>query len=229
MSQALSVEKRQDGTASYGSGALTAVPERSTSRSAGSTTRTRTPLSVVPARPTRRRVPFAVFTLLVLAAALTAVLMLNISVSGKQYELVDLRNQQVALTQQNEALVLEVEGKEAPQNLASAATKLGMVDAPSFGMIDLSTGRVSGEPVPAQKGAEPEVLIAAPKLDTERAAPVPPSTDGEGTVPAPTGGTAPAEDPAVVPPASADEAGPGTEVEGTVGTIPGPQQLGTGR
>ena len=218
MSQALTVEKRPDGTAFSGSGALAAAPDRLSSKPVGST-RARTPLSVVPARQTRRRVPFAVFTLLVLAAALAAVLMLNISVSGKQYELVELRNQQVALTQQNEALVLEVEGKEAPQNLAAAATELGMVASPSFGTIDVLSGTVSGSPVPATEGTEPEVLIDAPRLDTERPAPVPAPLPAE------------AEDQDAVGVEAADGAGEASagEAEEAVGTIPGPQQLGTDR
>lgn len=203
MSQALTVEKRQDGTAFSGNGALATAPERLSPKPTGSTTKARTPLSVVPAQPTRRRFPFAVFTLLVLAAALTTVLMLNISVSGKQYELVQLRNQQVALTQQNEALVLEVEGREAPQNLAVAASELGMVASPTFGTIDLEAGTVSGTPEPAQEGSEPGVSIAAPNLDTGQPAPVPAQT----------------EDPAKGGTDAADESD-------APGTIPGPQQLG---
>lgn len=132
----------------------------------------RTPLSVVPARPDRRRIPFAVFSLLVLAGALAAVLMINISVSSTQYDLVQLRNQQVALSQENEALVLEIEGKEAPQNLAAAATKLKMVSSPTFGTIELGSKKVTGSPEPAIAGPKPEVLIAAPGLGADQPAPV---------------------------------------------------------
>jgi hypothetical protein len=217
MSQALTVEKRQDGTAFSGSGALASAPERLSSKPAGSTTKARTPLSVVPVRPTKRRVPFAVFTLLVLAAALATVLMLNISVSGKQYELVQLRNQQVALTQQNEALVLEVESREAPQNLAVAATELGMVASPTFGTIDLETGTVSGVPEPAQEGPEAEVLIAAPNLGTDRpapaAAPVPAQTEDSSA-----GGVDAAHE--------GDQSSGSADEADATGTIPGPQQLG---
>ncbi|WP_434991881.1 hypothetical protein [Arthrobacter sp. Ld5] len=187
MSQALTVEKRHGAAAFSGNSALALAPGRLTApvTEGPGTTRARTPLSVVPARPARRKVPFAVFSLVLLAAALAAVLMLNISVSGTQYELVQLRNQQTALHQENEALVLAIESKEAPQNLAAAATKLGMVSSPTFGTIELDSMKVTGTPEPATKGPEPEVLIAAPNLGTGPAASGAGEDSASGTIPGP--------------------------------------------
>lgn len=228
MSQTLTVEKRHGAVAFSGNGALAVAPRRLAGLSDGApssappdaTQKVRTPLSVVPARPSRRRVPFAVFSLLVLAGALAAVLMLNISVSGTQYELVQLRSQQVALSQQNEALVLEIENKEAPQNLAAAATKLGMVSSPTFGTIELDSKKVTGTPEPAKEGPKPEVLIAAPDLVTEQPAPVaveaPVAVD-----PAPTGAGAADE--------AADTAAESAAGSTASGTIPGPEQAGSDR
>jgi hypothetical protein len=146
--------------------------------------------------------------------------MLNISVSGTQYELVQLRSQQVALSQQNEALVLEIENKEAPQNLAAAATKLGMVSSPTFGTIELDSKKVTGTPEPAKEGPKPEVLIAAPDLVTEQPAPVaveaPVAVD-----PAPTGAGAADE--------AADTAAESAAGSTASGTIPGPEQAGSDR
>ncbi|OUM42796.1 hypothetical protein [Arthrobacter sedimenti] len=234
MSQALTVEKRHGAAAFSGNGALAVAPERLAGSYAGTSPKPRTPLSVVPARPARRRVPFAVFSLLVLAAALAAVLMLNISVSGTQYELVQLRNQQVALSQQNEALVLEIEGKEAPQNLAAAATKLGMVSSPTFGTIELDSKKVTGTPEPATESPKPEVLIAAPKLVTEQPAPVaveaPPVETPEEPAPASAeneGDAGLSGDIAVDPEIAADL--DVTTDSSASGTIPGPQQLGSDR
>ncbi len=184
MSQALTVERPHASAALSGSVAPVIAPRRLTGHPAGTAPSPRTALSIVPARPARRRVPFAVFSLLVLGAALAAVLMLNISVSGTQYELVTLRNQQVALKQQNEALVLEIEGREAPQNLAAAATKLGMVSSPTFGTIELDSRKVTGTPEPAKEGPKPEVLVAAPKLETGQSAPQKGSA-AAGTIPGP--------------------------------------------
>jgi hypothetical protein len=226
MSQALTVEKRHGAAAYSGHGALAVAPERLAGRYAGTSPKPRTPLSVVPARPARRRVPFAVFSLLVLAAALAAVLMLNISVSGTQYELVQLRNQQVALSQQNEALVLEIEGKEAPQNLAAAATKLGMVSSPTFGTVELDSKKVTGTPEPATDSPKPEALIPAPKLVTEQPAPVaveaPPVETPEQAA------GAEAEGDAGLAGADPGTADPDVAADGSAsGTIPGPQQFGS--
>ncbi|MHA7263882.1 hypothetical protein ACX80W_11850 [Arthrobacter sp. TMN-37] len=171
MSQALSADTRPPATS--GSSAFATHPIRRGQPSTGSPQRPRTPLSVVPARPSRRRVPFAVFSCALLVAALVAVLILNISVSSTQYELVQLRGQQVALSQENEALVQRLEDRGAPQNLAAAATKLGMVSSPTFGSIDLETVKVTGNPEPAKEGSAPEALIAAPEVVTAQDAPAP--------------------------------------------------------
>jgi hypothetical protein len=230
MSQAMTVEKTRGAAAFVTSGALAVAPrplrDQPGSPAAAGVRKVRTPLSVVPARQNRRRVPFAVFSLLVLVAALAAVLMLNISVSGTQYDLVQLRNQQVALSQQNEALVLQIESREAPQNLAAEATKLGMVSSPTFGTIELDSKKVTGTPEPATEGPEPEVLIAAPELATEQPAPV-----AVEAVPADTVEPAAAE--AGMPDeGSGTGSSDSTNADGGVaevvpGTIPGPQQVGS--
>jgi hypothetical protein len=124
----------------------------------------RTPLSVVPSGPTRKRVPFAVFCFTVLVLALGSVLVLNISVSSGQYKLVELRNEQVSLTQANEKLTQQLENNQAPQNLAAKAAELGMVTSPSVGSIDLQSLKVSGKPEAAEPGAAPDLLVAQPEI-----------------------------------------------------------------
>jgi hypothetical protein len=187
LSQALIAEPRSAYSELSGSSALSA-PRPAGPRPAGGTApRTRTPLSVVPARPTKRRVPVVVFRFMALVAALVTVLMLNISVSGTQYELVQLRGQQIALSQQNQALEQQIENREAPQNLAAAATKLGMVASPTFGSIELDSLRVTGTPEPATKVDGPRALISPPGLDGA-VAPTPEGSSAEapaGTIPGP--------------------------------------------
>ncbi|NKX54949.1 hypothetical protein HGG74_10420 [Arthrobacter sp. E918] len=124
----------------------------------------RTPLSLVATAPARRRVPFALFCFAVLVAALGCVLMLNISVSGAQYEIVELRGRQVSLEQQNEKLTQQLENNRAPQNLAAEAAKLGMVASPSVGSIDLETMKVVGQPEAAAAGTSPDGLVARPEV-----------------------------------------------------------------
>ena len=124
----------------------------------------RTPLSVVRSVPRKRRAPFVVLCFAMLAVALMAVLVLNISVSTAQYQLVKLRSEQTRLTKQNQDLTQQVQNFEAPQNLAAKAAELGMVASTGKGQIDLSTLTVSGEAKPAVKGDSAGAVIAAPAV-----------------------------------------------------------------
>ena len=131
--------------------------------------RARTPLSVVRSVPRKRRAPFVVLCFGMLAVALMAVLVLNISVSTAQYQLVKLRSEQTRLTKQNQDLTQQVQNFEAPQNLAAKAAELGMVASTGKGQIDLSTLTVSGEApaVPGQLNVVPPASIADP-LESRR-------------------------------------------------------------
>ncbi|AJT42835.1 hypothetical protein UM93_02830 [Psychromicrobium lacuslunae] len=132
--------------------------------------RQRTPLSLVAALPGRRRTPFVVFCFLALVAAMATVLVLNISVSSGQYELVQLNSAKDTLVKQNQALTQQVQNAQAPQNLAQKAQQLGMVAANSTGQINVNNQTISGSPKPAVKLATPAPLIAAP--ETESSTPV---------------------------------------------------------
>ena len=112
----------------------------------------RTPLSVVRSAPRKRRAPFVVLCFAMLAVALVAVLVLNISVSTAQYQLVELRAKQSSLTKTNQDLTQQVQSFEAPQNLAAKATELGMVASTVKGQIDLSTLSVTGKATTQSRG-----------------------------------------------------------------------------
>ena len=120
---------------------------------------TRAPLSVVPARARRRRVSTVVVSLIALVVALATILVLNIQISGGQYRLVELRAQEQALSQQNEALTQDLEFYNAPQNLAVMGADLGMVPAQGSGTVDLTDGTVEGDPLPAQAQEDHEILV----------------------------------------------------------------------
>ena len=130
----------------------------------GSARKARTPLSLVRSAPKKRRAPFVVLCFGMLAAALIAVLVLNISVSTAQYQLVKLRAEQTALTKQNQDLTQQVQNFEAPQNLAAKAAELGMVASTATGQIDLDNLTVTGKATPATKGQNPGAVIAAPAV-----------------------------------------------------------------
>ena len=138
----------------------------------------RTPLSVVRSVPRKRRAPFVVLCFGLLAIALMAVLVLNISVSSAQYQLVQLRSEQTTLTKQNQDLTQQVQNFDAPQNLAAKATELGMVASVAKGQIDLSTLSVTGKAKPAVKGDAPGAVIAAPAVAGQLTV-VPPASENE--------------------------------------------------
>ena len=190
--------------------------------------RRRTPLSVVPAAAGRKRAPFAVVCFAALVLGLASVLLLNISVSSGQYELVQLQSQQAELTQRNEALTQKLENHEAPQVLAAAAAELGMVSSPTFGTIDLQSLAVTGAPEAAKDADPAPPLIGAPNVLTQPVSPAPSAdrtesrdtvraTEAQEEVAAPAAAPAPVPETAV-PPAEVPEA----ELNG--GTIPVPVQ-----
>lgn len=188
--------------------------------------RRRTPLSLVPAGPTRGRVPFAVFSMAALIAALVVVLMLNISVSSRQYELVSMRGEEVALSEQNQALTQRLENLQAPQNLATAAHELKMVASPTFGTVDVDSLAVTGNPEPAKESDAPPVLVPAPAVSIAGDSAVAPSA----VEPVPAEAQTPA--PAGEPGETSETSGPPAEVPAEPadgGTIPAPQQATPGQ
>lgn len=136
------------------------------SASAQSSRRPLSPQLSLKTTSNRWRVFLALGSMLV---ALLTVLGLSIVMAERQYELVELRSQEQALTQQNEALIQEVEFYQAPQNLAIRASQLGLVAASSQATLDLQTGQISGTPLVAEKLEDaPKNLISPPALaDTQ--------------------------------------------------------------
>ncbi|HJV99585.1 MAG TPA: hypothetical protein VJ617_10885 [Arthrobacter sp.] len=194
----------------------------------------RTPLSVVRAAPRKRRAPFVVLCFALLAVALVAVLVLNISVSTAQYQLVELRGRQSTLTKQNQDLTQQVQNFEAPQNLAAKAAALGMVASTVKGQIDLSTLAVTGKATPAVKGGAAGAVIPAPAVAGQLTV-VPPASTGE-----PLASRKPvAEEPAAAktpagsaaapagPPAAVPAPAPAAELHG--GSVPVPEQKTPGQ
>jgi cell division protein FtsL len=193
----------------------------------GPARKSRTPLSLVRSAPRKRRAPFVVLCFGLLAFALMVVLVLNISVSSAQYQLVQLRGEQSTLTKQNQDLTQQVQNFDAPQNLAARATELGMVASTVKGQIDLSTLTVTGKAKPAVKGDTPGTVIAAPAVAGALIV-VPPASVNEplaGRKPAgaePAAAAASPAAPAPVPAAPATPAPPAVELHG--GSVPAPAQ-----
>ncbi|RAN74436.1 hypothetical protein B5P43_28620 [Bacillus sp. SRB_336] len=135
--------------------------------------RPRTPLSLVVSSPRRSRTPVVVSLFLLMVGALAAVLVMSVSVSEGQYQLVDLKNQQSTLEKSNQALQLNLSAQEAPQSLVARAAGMGMVPAATSGQIDVRTKKVTGAPLPAAADTKP--LSVLPPADINQ--PVRPAAD----------------------------------------------------
>lgn len=203
--------------------------------SPGAGRKARTPLSVVRTSPRKRRAPFVVLCFALLAVALVAVLVLNISVSTAQYQLVELRGKQSTLTKQNQDLTQQVQNFEAPQNLAAKAADLGMVASTVKGQIDLSTLAVTGKATPAVKGGAAGAVIPAPAVAGVLTV-VPPASKAEPLAnrkPASEespGANPPADNPpAAAAAAAAPAAAPAPAMELHGGSVPAPEQKRPGQ
>ena len=117
---------------------------------------------MVPAPLPRSRSGVTVLCVLVVLAALAAVLVMNITMSNRQYALLDLRQEQQAVTETNERLAEQVGHLEAPQNLAARADALGMVAPAGTASVDAGTGQFSGEAQAAQDGDISATYVAPP-------------------------------------------------------------------
>ncbi|WP_313813536.1 hypothetical protein [Glutamicibacter sp.] len=117
----------------------------------------RVTLSLVPRINSGNRrsvvVTSAVMVLLFIGLIVSLVLM-NTSVAQRQYDIVSLRNQERALSQENQALLKEAQSLSAPQALAKKAKDLGLVAPGAPGMIDLTKGKITQKADDAVKGEE---------------------------------------------------------------------------
>ncbi|MGP9661326.1 hypothetical protein [Arthrobacter sp. AOP36-C1-22] len=129
----------------------------------------RTPLSLVPATKRSRRAGFAVFCFALLLAALVGVLVINVNVANSQYDIVSLRGQEQALSQQNEALTQELQNLQAPQNVAVKAAELGMVTPGTVASINLDTQKIAGKATAAEKGKLPSAHVPTPAVPEDQA------------------------------------------------------------
>ena len=92
---------------------------------------------------------FVVLVVLVLASGLVGLLLLNTAMQRSAFRLEELQQTSAALAVRGEVLDTQVERLRAPDRLARAASRLGMVAMPAPVFLRLSDGRVLGDPRPA--------------------------------------------------------------------------------
>lgn len=103
-----------------------------------------------PFRPPR--MPFVLFVVVLLAAGLVGLLLLNTELQRGTFEVTALNKQADHLRDEQEQLERQVRTLESPQNLADRALKMGMVPNPNPVFLRLSDGKVLGEPAEGKAG-----------------------------------------------------------------------------
>mgnify|MGYP006277590229 CR=1 FL=1 len=154
---------------------------------------------VSPLRPERAsRGIFALVVSGVLIAGMGLVLVINTSLAQGAFTISELKQEQAALTQQEQALSEVVAAAAAPEVLAKKARAMGMVPATTPVFLNVENGKVLGKPK-AAAGA----VAGRPALLTPADATALEAVDNAGA-------DLPAALPAGYDPAAADEAAAGT-------------------
>lgn len=126
-----------------------------------------TPLSAVTRRARRLSPPTMLAVFAAIPLTLVFILLLNVLIVTRQYDMVDLRAQEQQLVQENQALQQEIGFKEAPQDLAIRASTLGMFVSSSQATLNLQSSTIEGTPAPVAsptgvEGSKQENLISPP-------------------------------------------------------------------
>jgi hypothetical protein len=121
-------------------------------------------LTVVPRRRMRAsRFPFVTLVSLLLLGGVIGLLCFNTSMQQAAFAETRLEKQATTLAAQQQALESDLQSLRSPQHVAAQAEKQGMVIPGSFGVLYTATGRISGDPAPANRDATPPLWTPVPK------------------------------------------------------------------
>ena len=112
---------------------------------------------------------FAAVCMTLLCAGLVGLLMLNTAMAEGSFTLHNLQSTSGELADTPDALTQAIDAQRSPANLASRATKLGMVPADSAAFLRLSDGKVLGVAKPATKD-NGFTVVTAPAATSVKAA-----------------------------------------------------------
>lgn len=138
-----------------------------TEETRGEKPKSRHPLSTVRRRARKLSPPTMLAVFAAIPLTLVFILLLNVLIVTRQYDMVDLRAQEQRLVQENQALQQEIGFKEAPQDLAIRASTLGMFVSSSQATLNLQSSTIEGTPAPVAsptgaEGNKQENLISPP-------------------------------------------------------------------
>ena len=132
-------------------------------------------LTVVPrTREQAARMPFVALVTLVLLGGVVGLLLFNTSMQQSSFAATALEGQATTLAARQQSLQMDLDRLRDPQRIATAAQRLGMVQACGPAFVQLGSGAVSGRPCAADGSAafritppppaKPPVLDPAPTV-----------------------------------------------------------------
>jgi len=143
---------------------LDAQPHEHTDSSDADARTRRDQLKVISGQLKHAPIGYSAFILSIPVIALLIVLVVNIVVSNRQYELVELNSSLTSITQTNEALAQQLSQRSAPQSVAQQAADMGMVLPGTPASIDLRTGEVLGSATAADADNTPTNFVSEPTV-----------------------------------------------------------------
>lgn len=120
-------------------------------------------LTVVPRTRTKAaRVPFVVLVSMLLLSGVVGLLLFNTSMQQASFAATALDEQATTLSAREQTLKMELDKLRDPQRVAQQAVKLGMVPPASPAFLELPTGKVLGEALPATRLNSVRLYARAP-------------------------------------------------------------------
>lgn len=121
-------------------------------------------LTVVPRRRVRAsRFPFVTLVSLILLGGVVGLLCFNTSMQQAAFTEARLQKQATTLAAQQQALEMDLERLRDPQHVAEEAQRQGMVIPGNVAMLHVPSGKVSGDPAPANSDVTPPLWPPVPK------------------------------------------------------------------
>jgi hypothetical protein len=149
-------------------------------------------------RSSAARAPFIAVVVVILAAGLLGLLLLNTVLAQDAFKLHALQVQGRVLADQEQTLQRDVERMQSPQSLAARAAALDMVPGGTRAFLELPSGKVLGVALPGE--APPAPVVQDAPIAAAPAKPKPSAATSGGWVPVPANKPAqPAKKPAAKP------------------------------
>ena len=98
------------------------------------------------------RTPFVAVVIALLSAGLVGLIFMSTMLQAQAFTIAELNKEATSLETTQQSLTHDLERRQSPQGLASAAMNIGMVPNTNPVFLRLSDGKVIGKPEPAAAG-----------------------------------------------------------------------------